>query len=74
MVGTFRNLEDPNLKLEGALATDATPRLDATTRRMVNEAVSEERPQLRIRRVLSARRCSERRVSRQDKASPGGRP
>ena len=70
----FRNLADLNEQLRRWLDTVASPRVRATTRRIVNEAVAEEKLHLRplplapFRTVLRL----ERRISPDGRVSVGG--
>ncbi len=50
---TFRNLEDVNTQLRQWLDTVANPRVHATTQRVVNEALAEERAHLNPSRLPS---------------------
>ena len=71
---SFRNLDDLNAQLRHWLDTVANPRVHATTRRVVDEAFAEEKPQLQplplvpFRSVLKL----ERRVSHEGMVSVGG--
>lgn len=71
---TFRNLEDLNDQLHRWLDIVANPRVHATTRRVVNEAFAEERPQLRLLPLAPFKDVLrlERRISREGMVSVGG--
>jgi transposase len=74
LASTFRDLDDLNTQLRHWLDKVANPRVHATTRRVVDEAFAEERPQLGplpslpFRAVLKL----ERRVSHEGFVSVGG--
>lgn len=74
LASTFRDLDDLNAQLGHWLGKVANPRVHATTRRVVDEAFAEERPQLGplpslpFRAVLKL----ERRVSHEGFVSVGG--
>jgi transposase len=74
LAGTFRDLDDLNAQLRHWLDKVANPRVHATTRRVVDAAFAEERPQLGplpslpFRAVLKL----ERRVSHEGFVSVGG--
>lgn len=71
---SFRNLDDLNAQLRHWLDTVANPRLHATTRRVVNEAFAEEKPDLKTLPLAPFRSVLrlERRVSHEGMVSVGG--
>ena len=70
----FRNLADLNEQLRQWLDGVANPRVHATTRRIVNEAFSEEKPSLKPLPLASFRAVLrlERRISHEGMVSVGG--
>ena len=71
---TFRDLDDLNAQFDGWRETVANPRVHATTRRVVNEAFAEERPNLTELPAISysAVLTIERRVSHEGMISVDG--
>ena len=71
---TFRNLDDLNVQFDGWRETVVNPRVHATTRRVVNEALAEERPNLtRLPAIpYNAVLTIERRVSHEGMVSVDG--
>lgn len=71
---SFRNLDDLNEQLRRWLDGVANPRVHATTRRVVNEAFAEEKPQLLTLPLAPFRAVLrlERRISREGMVSVGG--
>src|SRR6202042_3648501 len=72
--GVFRNLDDLNAQLRFWLDTVANPRLHATTQRIVNEALAEEKPHLKTLPLAPYRAVLklERRVSHEGMVSVAG--
>ena len=71
---SFRNLDDLNAQLGYWLDSVASPRVHATTQRVVNEAFAEEKPHLKILPLAPFRSVLklERRVSHEGMVSVGG--